>query len=328
MSESPEKIYNNEDDEIIFAEENQEETPQIEQKIWKVMIVDDDEDIHFLTKLVLRDFSFENRTLSFISAYSGREAKEMIAENPDTALIILDVIMEDMNAGLDVIKYIRNELKNNLVRIILRTGQPGQEPEYKVVIQYDIDDYKTKTELSSQKLFTSIVSALRSYRNLRLIEKYREGAQLVLDSFSKDGKNFRDVNILKGILIHLAVLSGFDGSAAFGTRKPDTSVLEIVSATGIFEEFTGKDSRDCLSERIHDSLAKTEIERKSIVEGSNYFSWHKNEFGDYFLILNGVKSPSNSEIKLISRFTRMLSYIYFEKHVQYRNIDFQVAESG
>ncbi len=308
IDNQPVQISN--EDEIVFAEENPEEIQETLQRTWKVMIVDDDEDIHFLTKLVLRDFTFENRKLSFISGYSGKEAKELITSNPDTALIILDVIMEDMNAGLDVIKYIREELRNSLVRIILRTGQPGQEPEYKVVIQYDIDDYKTKTELSSQKLFTSIVSALRSYRNLKLIEKYREGADLVLNSFNNDEKNYGDFNLIKGILMHLAIFSGFDGSAIFGTHIPETSEFEIIAATEIFDAFSGKNASDCFSEKKMKLLRKTLQDGQSATEGNNYLSWHKNKYGDFFMILNGAKSPSESEINIVSRFVQMLSHIY------------------
>lgn len=135
-------------------------------KSWKVLIVDDDEEIHFITKLALKDFSFDGKPLEFVSAFSGEEAKQAIQSNPDTALVLLDVVMEDDEAGLKVVKFIRNELSNYMVRIVLRTGQPGQAPENQVIIDYDINDYKTKTELTAQKLVSTIVTALRSYRDI------------------------------------------------------------------------------------------------------------------------------------------------------------------
>jgi len=42
--------------------------------------------------------------------------------------VLLDVIMETDQAGLDLVEFIRDTLKNETVRIILRTGQPGQAP--------------------------------------------------------------------------------------------------------------------------------------------------------------------------------------------------------
>lgn len=68
----------------------------------------------------------------------------------------------------------RSVLKNDLVRIILRTGQPGLALEEEVIVKYDINDYKTKTELTRQKLFTTIITALRAYRDLCLIEASRQ----------------------------------------------------------------------------------------------------------------------------------------------------------
>ncbi len=159
-------IFSDEDDALVFAEPKAEAEPI---DCWKILIVDDEAKVHQVTKLVLQDFKFESRPLKFLSAYTGKEAMPLIEEHLDLALILLDVVMEENNAGLEVVKYIRKVLKNEFVRIILRTGQPGEAPEEAVIVEYDINDYKTKTELTSQKLFTSIVAALRSYRDLRAL---------------------------------------------------------------------------------------------------------------------------------------------------------------
>ena len=136
-------------DELIFAQEDEEiflttEEPSQTENSWKILVVDDDVEVHNVTGLVLSDFTFEGKSLSFISAYSAQEAKQLIQAHPDTAIILLDVVMETENAGLQVVKYIREELDNQLVRIIVRTGQPGRAPESVVVVNYGIDDYKTK----------------------------------------------------------------------------------------------------------------------------------------------------------------------------------------
>lgn len=170
--EDDELVFAEEDDELIFAEEEEEEegaTRPIEAS-WKILIVDDEVEIHNITKLALDDFTFENKLITFLSAYSGKEAKEIIEKNSDIALILLDVVMETEEAGLEVVKYIRDILDNQLVRIILRTGQPGQVPEDVVIVSYDINDYKTKTELTNKKLFTTVVTALRAFRALMQIE--------------------------------------------------------------------------------------------------------------------------------------------------------------
>jgi response regulator RpfG family c-di-GMP phosphodiesterase len=141
-----------------------------EKKSWKILIVDDEEDVHHVTRMALRRLIFEERTVNFVSASSTKEAKNMLLLHSDLAVILLDVVMEEENAGLSLIHYIRKELGNTMVRIIIRTGHPGQAPEDNVTIDYDINDYREKTELTNQRLRTTVVTALRSFRDLSTID--------------------------------------------------------------------------------------------------------------------------------------------------------------
>lgn len=166
---------------FLFADEptKQQELPQ---ECWKILIVDDEPEVHAVTKLALSDFSFLGRGLEFHSAYSGEEARELAIQHPDAAIILLDVVMESDDAGLHVAKFIREDLGNRFTRIILRTGQPGQAPERTVIVNYDINDYKSKTELTAQKLFTAVMSSLRSYRDIISIEHSRHGLEKIIAS--------------------------------------------------------------------------------------------------------------------------------------------------
>jgi len=170
------------DEEIQFAEET--EFNQLE-KSWKILIVDDDAEVHEVTKLALRDFTFENQSLIFISAYSAQEAKQLIQQHPDIAIIFLDVVMETENAGLQVVHYVREELSNQPVRIILRTGQPGQAPETVVAVNYAINDYKLKTELTSKELFITVVMALRAFSTLQQMLEVSQSLKLDLIEYQQ-----------------------------------------------------------------------------------------------------------------------------------------------
>lgn len=147
---------------------------------WKVLIVDDELDIRTLTKISLRDFTFANQTLEFIEAASAREAIELLKEHNDIALALIDVVMETDDAGLKLVEYIRYELKNSMIRLVIRTGQPGLAPERYVIEHYDIDDYKDKTELTSARLYTTVRSALKAFRDLQTIDANRRGLERVL----------------------------------------------------------------------------------------------------------------------------------------------------
>ena len=133
---------------------------------WRVLIVDDDVDVHVVTKFSLSNACFMGRRLSFLHAYSGEEAIAVLRGTPDIALVLLDVIMETSDAGLRVARQIREELGNKLVRIVLRTGQPGQALEHSIILDYDINDFWCKTDLTTRKLFTTVISSLRGYADL------------------------------------------------------------------------------------------------------------------------------------------------------------------
>ncbi|WLD59383.1 SpoIIE family protein phosphatase [Salinispirillum sp. LH 10-3-1] len=148
------------DDALQFAEENPSDDGL---HVWKILIVDDEPEVHQVTRMALREFRFQNHRAEFYSAYSGSEARAVLEQQDDIALILLDVVMESEDAGLNLARHIRDTIGNKLIRIILRTGQPGQAPEQRVVLQYDINDYRSKTEMTAQRLITSVVSALRSY---------------------------------------------------------------------------------------------------------------------------------------------------------------------
>ena len=171
----PNKMAGN--DELILASEQStmvtQDSVTTAKNTWKVLIVDDEEEIHVVTRLALHDFSFGGRHLEFVSAYSGEQARQMIQDNPDTAIILLDVVMETDSAGLDVARFIRQDIGNHFVRIILRTGQPGLAPERRVLKVYDINDYRAKTELTQDRLFSVIYTALSSYRDLIALARSR-----------------------------------------------------------------------------------------------------------------------------------------------------------
>lgn len=166
------------EEELLFQEDEsavaEEDATLTGSGTWEVVIVDDEEDVHQLTRFVLDDYVYQGRKVKFLSAYSAKEAKQLFQDHPNPAVILLDVVMETNDAGLKLVEYIREVQRNQFTRIILRTGQPGYAPEKQVILKYDINDYKNKTELTDQKLFTIITASLRAYSDLITIESYRQ----------------------------------------------------------------------------------------------------------------------------------------------------------
>lgn len=176
------------DSSLHFVDERRDDNrPPPDRRHWKVLIVDDEPDVHSLTKLLLRNFNYRKRGLTFLSAYSATEARDVMRDNTDIALVLLDVVMETEHAGLALVDYIRTDLNNKSTQIVIRTGQPGQAPPLTVVSNHGINDYKEKTEITQQSMILTVVKALRLYEEFlpsyvaaakfaNLAERARNGA--------------------------------------------------------------------------------------------------------------------------------------------------------
>jgi response regulator RpfG family c-di-GMP phosphodiesterase len=172
---------------------------------WNLLVVDDDPEVHSVTRLALKGFQFGGRPLQVDSAYSGTEARRKMREN-QYAIALLDVVMETDHAGLELAQWIRESLNDSYVRLILRTGQPGQAPEREVITNYDINDYKEKTELTANKLFTLICASLRSYRDMVALYQNKVGLEAVIQSTAKLFSHSTIDDFTQGALQQLSAL--------------------------------------------------------------------------------------------------------------------------
>lgn len=158
------------DSDTLHFLEDESEASSARDKVWRVMVVDDEPDVHRATTFALSGMQILGRSLEFLHAYSAAEAKTMLQSQADVAVVLLDVVMEREDAGLELIKTIRQELGLRDLRIILRTGQPGYAPEIETIHDFDINDYKTKSELTRTKLYASVTAALRTYEQIRKLD--------------------------------------------------------------------------------------------------------------------------------------------------------------
>jgi CheY-like chemotaxis protein len=187
---------------------------------WKILLVDDEPEIHDVTRLVLGGFRFEDKRLNILSALTTEQAKHLLAVHNDIAMILLDVVMESDRSGLDLVEYIRNVIGNRNVRIVLRTGQPGQAPEHEVITRYDINDYKEKTELTVQKLATTMFASLRAYRDIMTIEANKRGLEQVIAASAHIFSHERTTEFASAVLSQLAGLVGMERGALYCCWSP------------------------------------------------------------------------------------------------------------
>jgi len=313
---------------LIFAKDDSTSIEKKEQETWKIIIADDEDGVHQITKMVLSDFELFGKKIEFISTFSGEETKRAISENPDTALILLDVVMETDDAGLKVAKYIREELKNNLVRIVLRTGYPGHAPERKVIIDYDINDYKEKTELTSQKLFTTIVAALRSYKDILVIEENRKALERLIESSPKIfelqslGKFVSAVLSQMISIMNLSRNTIFYSTAGFAATKDlSTGDFKILAASGNYLNEIHKSIREALEPSILAFVERALNKKENIYEDGRYIAYFRSKNGAENIIYTETNKELNDLDKnLINLFCNNVSIafdnLYLNKEIE------------
>jgi CheY-like chemotaxis protein len=123
--------------------------------------------VHVVTKLVLKDLTFENKPVRLLNATSAAQTIEILRGNSDVAVVLLDVVMETLTAGLDAVPIIREELGNHDTRIIVRTGQAGYEDDSAVIREYDVNGFTRKEELRHEDLRDVVILGLRAFRDIQ-----------------------------------------------------------------------------------------------------------------------------------------------------------------
>jgi signal transduction histidine kinase len=245
---------------VTLIEDEAQPAPHPPLPGWKVAVVDDDPAVHTGTRFALQDFNLHGRGLELLSARSAKEARALFRDHPELAVVLLDVVMETENAGLELVQYLREELKNETVRIILRTGQPGQAPERRVVVDYDINDYKAKTELTAEKLFTALTAALRGYEQLLRLTETRRGLEIIIDAAASlfDQRSLQ--RLAEGVLTQLASLMAVECAGILVLRETEgPNGLSVLAGSGSYRDYAATESKRALeaeiAELIHAAFA-------------------------------------------------------------------------
>lgn len=300
---------------LVFADESPRKS-QAGMETWKVLIVDDEEEVHVVTKLVFASTQFLSRKMEFFSAFSSVEARGILAREPDIAVILLDVVMESDDSGLGLVRFIREEQKNHAIRIILRTGQPGLAPEEKVIVDYDINDYKAKTELTAQKLRTCVFSAIRSWRDIITIERNRKGLKKIIEASTGlfELQSFK--NLAAGALYQLAALIKADENALYAnltglTATHDGNDFIVIMGSGKYQNSVGSPVSEALSDPLRAAFSDAVRDRSSCYADGCYIGFIETKSGSRnVLLLENVAELDPVDMELINIFCLNVSVAF------------------
>lgn len=309
---------------MLFAEEDPTESASTDRqrgKPWCILLVDDDAEVHAVTRLALKGFEFQGCRLDLLSAYSGSEGRAVFDSRDDIAMAIVDVVMENDHAGLDLVRYVRNTLENQRTRLVMRTGQPGQAPEDRVIREYDIDDYKEKTDLTIQKLRTLLYSKLRAYRDLCVIESQRDGLTRVLQATAQV-QNAESLTVFaSAVLSQLTSLLHLDRSALYCIVLPNKEngghEGKTIAATGEFVQYSNDMQYADLPPVVSQRFAEV-IEKKAAQHYDDAYVVYTpaKDGGGNVLYLNHARVLNKTDRQLLEIYTQSVAITFENINLQ------------
>jgi signal transduction histidine kinase len=298
------------DDLVVIIEDQSPPPAGIEKPRWKVAVIDDDEAVQDGTRFALYDYELDGRGIELLTARSAKEGRKLLAEHPDVAVILLDVVMETETAGLDLVDHIRRTLKNDIVRIILRTGQPGQAPERSVIVDYDINDYKAKTELTAAKLFTTLTSALRSYNQLHRMVETRRGLEIIIDATTTLG-DLRSIHRLaEGVLTQIAGLLDVDCAGILVIRETGGpgAAFTVLAGSGCYRDAVGRSVGEHLGVDLLQVIEQAFATRRTEFTAERTVLYIGSDSGtEIVVVLDSRKLLSDTDRALLGIFCNRLS---------------------
>lgn len=284
---------------------------------WKLLLVDDDEDVILVSEMALQGAEFEGHPLEILSARSASQARSLIQDHPDLALILIDVVMEHDQAGLDLVQWIREEHKNSHVRLILRTGQPGQAPEEEVIQKYEINDYKHKTDLTAIRLKTTAFSALRGYRDIKTIASHQRRLEQMMMSCSKVLRHSAAESFLRATQQELSSFLKQDNvelSVSYHSYAPyaeESTVQYRVTESGILERGTQLDSVEAAIDQLANAIDDNGEEALTVHSDHHFI--HRivtDKFSHVIVMLRFSRPLSQGAQRLLPMFTTNLGLAF------------------
>ena len=309
---------NNDGDTLLFREDDDPPTqPPLSPKAkYNLLIVDDEPDVHEVTKLALRRYSFNGKGLNILSAFSGEEAINLLQDRDDIAVILLDVVMERDDAGLKVANWIRRIKGDHRVRIVLRTGQPGEAPEERIMTEYDINDYKEKGELTNRKLNTLMHACLRAYNDIVTIENT---CQKLTDIVRSDQTHYslRPVeaysNGIIRLLMDLMTYSRSYFCATYGNEQPEEAL--ITYAAGRYSNKKGCKISDITDIKRFSSLL-AHHETGYLQENNQFLGYIANGTSNYLIVLDEIEHKDRQDANIVELFLHHIALCYHKEKDQ------------
>ncbi|MCB1954441.1 MAG: EAL domain-containing protein [Rhodocyclaceae bacterium] len=307
------------DEDLVFAPED-DIPARDSREVWRVLAVDDDKGFQDTTALSLRHTRILGRPIQLVQAYSLAEAARCLAQDRDFAVILADVVMETEDAGLRLVKGVRETLGLFEPRIVLLTGQPGFAPVSRIMEEYDLNDYCLKSDLARRGLKQVLTGAIRGYKQLRDLATARKGLQLIIESSSRLAAARSIDDLARGALIEISRLLRVAPEGIVCVEVPSASTVMasdcsvaaeaiVVRAEGRFETFVGAPLQALPDSRVR-GLIEQALSGRIAIEISDaqvVFLPREEAHADYAIFLETGRTLEPAELELLNVFATNVS---------------------
>lgn len=275
---------------------------------WLVLVVDDDDDVHRATELAMQGLRVEGQAMQFLHARSAAEAMEVLRREPELAVVLLDVVMESEDSGLRLVHFIRESLNRRAIRIVLRTGQPGYAPEIETVQAYDINDYRTKSELTRTRLYTVLTAAIRSYKQFCALQQNQRGLELIVDASTELSQLHGLQRFADGVLTQLCALLGVLPEGMVCAQAPRELIdqapeTRVIAAAGQFSSLIDSPLSAVNLPKVRERLTQCLGMREHLIDGEGVCLFFSLSNGRSMAALVDVQRPLTAvELQLLRAF--------------------------
>ena len=254
-----------------FSAENEAAGPS--QKDWVVLSVEDNQPYQDVLESAIQEVAFEGRKIELLRASSAASAATILSKRQDISLILLDIVMETDDAGFYLIDTIRNVIGDELVRIVVLTGQPGVKPHDKAINEYNISEYWNKTDLSADKLKSVVVSNLRTWQISQELKIARRGLQMIVDASRSLTARQDTLEFAHTVLEEIARIINVPNTGGIvcivKTGIESLQLAPIVAASSHF--------RELINARLESVFSVYNDDKKERVEKSIFEAWQTQQ---------------------------------------------------
>lgn len=313
---------------VEFLDGDENVTARSDEKVWKILVIDDDVGVHQATRFALNGVDICGRALTLLHAHSTAEATTLLQQHPDVAVALLDVVMDSPDAGLKMVHTIRHDLAMSNVRIVLRTGQPGYAPELSIIREYDINDYRTKAELTHTRLITSLTAAIRSYQQLCSLQAGQRGMEFLIQSGNelfvpRDVRSFAEATLSHlSCLLDEPVSAVFIGPPTWCGVPGDQEELSVLATSAKFGSVAGQTFSE-MAQWPPGRVAKQARALRSNIFDANYCCLYLGRsHGKEALLLVELAEPLDDTLRRVLEVLSINLRVGFENVVLFERLNF------